>query len=256
MYGFQKPKTVFTYVFFGVQCFQKLTVILHKELLCTVFLTRFATLYKTQTTVPILCKLFNIHICIAAANVHKQNFLRILGTRALTVEKDQRCPVCMCASLFKAQILCKCDIGNVYANLSTSNIILMLHIALYCKSVKSFMILGAPLHNVDELPVLKNDAAAYLYNFLLTYVTDIFSLCDNNSLEEVSTMISDTWPNIAVAISLMRQVMSHSVECVQDDIIKSVTANSCIFKALFLAFQVGPLNGKMIFWTCIIVQEL
>ena len=44
----------------------------------------------------------------------------------------------------------------------------------------------------------------------------------------------------------MRQVLSHSIECVQDDIIKCVTANSNIFKALFLAFQVGPLNGKVV----------
>ena len=64
------------------------------------------------------------------------------------------------------------------------------------------MLVGAPLHNEDKLPILKNDAAGYLYNFLLTYLTDIFSSCDSHSLEEVSTMISDIWPNIAVAISL------------------------------------------------------
>ena len=104
------------------------------------------------------------------------------------------------------------------------------------------MLIGTSLY---KSPMLINNSAGYFYDFLLTYVIEIFSSCDSHSLEEVSKMIVEVWPNIAVAVSLMRLVMSYSNEDDQSEIVKTVAVNFRIFKSFFLAFIVGPLNGKI-----------
>jgi len=107
------------------------------------------------------------------------------------------------------------------------------------------MYICVSLGNDEVLSMMSNEAAGYFYNFLLRYVIDCFSSCNEHSLEEISAKLVDVWPNIAVAISLLRHVMSYSSEHAKDDIVECVAANMCIFNVLFFAFQAGMRNGKV-----------
>lgn len=98
-------------------------------------------------------------------------------------------------------------------------------------------ILDSSLHSEES--VLKNSAADHICDVVLHFITDCLALCSNYPLDEVSEKLVHSWPSIAVAVSIMKKILSESDKAVQDSIMQVVMSYPSIFEDLILAFQIG-----------------
>lgn len=98
-------------------------------------------------------------------------------------------------------------------------------------------ILGSPIHS--EVSVLKNGAADHIFDILLRFITDSLAPCSDHPLDEVAEKLLNLWPSVAVAVSLMRQILSQSDEATRDSIMQVVLSHPSIFQDLFMAYEIG-----------------
>ena len=104
------------------------------------------------------------------------------------------------------------------------------------------MILGSSIHSEES--VLKYGAADHIFDILLHFITDCLAPCNDHPLDKVAEKLVHSWPSIAVAISLMRQILSQSKsdETTQNVIMQVVTSYPSIFNDLFMIYEIGMLH--------------
>ena len=100
-----------------------------------------------------------------------------------------------------------------------------------------YCILG--LSVVSEESVLKNHAADHIFDLLLHFITDSLAPCNDHPLDEVAEKLKNLWSSIAVAVSIMRKILSQSDEAVQDSIMQVVLSYPSIFQDLFMIYEIG-----------------
>ena len=89
---------------------------------------------------------------------------------------------------------------------------------------------------------MKNDAADYIFNVLLHFITNCLSSCNDHSLDEVGKKLVNLWPSIAVAVTLMQKILTQSDEATRDSVMQVVMSYPSIFQDLFMAYEIGMLH--------------
>ena len=103
----------------------------------------------------------------------------------------------------------------------------------------------------SEESVLKNYAADHIFGVLLHFITDSLGPCNKYPLEEVAENLVNLWPSMAVAVTLMRKILSQSDEATRDSIMQVVISYPSIFQDLFIVYEIGMILAyKNIHYRC------
>ena len=95
---------------------------------------------------------------------------------------------------------------------------------------------------VSEESILKHHAADYIFDLLLHFITDSLAPCNDHRLDEVAEKLDNLWISAAVAVSIMRQILSQSDEPIRDSIMLVVSSYPSIFQDLFMIFEIGMIH--------------
>ena len=101
--------------------------------------------------------------------------------------------------------------------------------------------LGSSVHS--EASVLTSGAAAdHIFDLLLKFITESLAPCNDHPLDEVAEKLANHWPSIAVAISLMHQILSESDEAIRDSVMQIILSYPSIFQDLFMIYEIGMIH--------------
>ena len=107
-----------------------------------------------------------------------------------------------------------------------------------------YCILG--LSVVSEESDLKNHATDHIFDLLFHFITDSLAPCNDHPLDEVAEKLKNLWSSIAVAVSIMRKILSQSDEAVRDSIMQVVLSYPSIFQDLFMIYEIGMMHTQYV----------
>ena len=91
---------------------------------------------------------------------------------------------------------------------------------------------------------MKNGAADHIFDVLLHFISEKLVLCNDYPLDEVAEKLVNVWPSMAVAVTLMRKILSQSDEPTRDSIMQVVMSYPSIFQDLFMIYEIGMHNNS------------
>ena len=86
---------------------------------------------------------------------------------------------------------------------------------------------------------MKNGAADHIFDVLLHFITEKLAPCNDHPLDEVAEKLVNLWPSLAVAVTLMRKILSQSDEPTRDSIMQVVMSYPSVFQDLFMVYEIG-----------------
>ena len=92
---------------------------------------------------------------------------------------------------------------------------------------------------------MKNGAADHIFDVLLHFISEKLVLCNDYPLDEVAEKLVNVWPSMAVAVTLMRKILSQSDEPTRDSIMQVVMSYPSIFQDLFMIYEIGTHDTSM-----------